>query len=167
MNKPTLLVVDDHEHILKQLKWALSEDFQVHTAVSQAEAVEALRQIRPSLMTVDLALAPGVQNRHAGFEVLRAALREDPMVKTIVITSDQEEATAMQALRVGAFDYFVKPLPLDALRAALKRAAYLADLERRSSSSADDPGNDSGIIGESPAVVALRQRDRLHRAHSG
>jgi two-component system NtrC family response regulator len=160
MNKPTLLVVDDHEHILKQLKWALSEDFQVHTAVSQAEAVEALRQIRPSLMTVDLALAPGVQNRHAGFEVLRAALREDPMVKTIVITSDQEEATAMQALRVGAFDYFVKPLPLDALRAALKRAAYLADLERRSSSSADDPGNDSGIIGESPAVVALRQRVR-------
>ena len=160
MNKPMLLVVDDHEHILKQLKWALSEDFQVHTAVSQAEALETLRKVRPALMTVDLALAPGVQNRHLGFEVLQAALREDPMVKAIVITSDQEEATAMQALRVGAFDYFVKPLPLDELRSALKRAAYLADLERRSSSSADDPGDDSGIVGESPAIVALRQRVR-------
>jgi len=160
MSKPMLLVVDDHEHILKQLKWGLSEDFQVHTAVSQAEALETLRKVRPSLMTVDLALAPGEQNRHAGFEVLQAALREDPMVKAIVITSDQEEATAMQALRVGAFDYFVKPLPLDELRSALKRAAYLADLERRSSSSADDPGNDSGIIGESPAIVSLRQRVR-------
>jgi len=160
MNKPMLLVVDDHEHILKQLKWALSEDFEVHAAASQAEALETLRKVRPSLMTVDLALTPGVQNRHAGFEVLQAALREDPMIKAIVITSDQEETTAMQALRVGAFDYFVKPLPLDELRAALKRAAYLADLERRSSSCADDPGDDSGIIGESPAIVSLRQRVR-------
>jgi two-component system NtrC family response regulator len=160
MTKPTLLVVDDHEHILKQLSWALAEDFQVHTAVSQDEALDALRKARPSLMTVDLALAPGLKNRHAGFDVLQAALRDDPAIKAIVITSDQEEATAMQALRLGAFDYFVKPLPLDELRAALKRAAYLADLERRTSSTVDDPGEDTGIIGKSPAVVALRQRVR-------
>ena len=160
MSKPSLLVIDDHEHILKQLSWALSEDFQVHTAVSQAEALDTLRKARPALMTVDLALAPGVQNRHAGFEVLQAALRHDPMIKAIVITSDQEETTAMQALRLGAFDYFVKPLPLDELRAALKRAAYLADLERRSSNSVDDPGEHTGIVGESPAVVSLRQRVR-------
>jgi two-component system, NtrC family, response regulator len=160
MNKPSLLVVDDHEHILKQLTWALSEDFQVHTAVSQAEALEVLRTERPALMTVDLALTPGVQNRHAGFDVLQAALRNDPAIKAIVITSDQEEATAMQALRLGAFDYFVKPLPVDELRAALKRAAYLADLERRASSSIDDPGEDTGIVGDSPAVVGLRQRVR-------
>jgi two-component system NtrC family response regulator len=158
MNKPTLLVVDDHEHILKQVKWALSEDFEVYTAVSQTEALETLRKLHPALMSVDLALGPGVQDRRAGFEVLQAALRDDPLVKAIVITSDQEEATAMQALRIGAFDYFVKPLPLDELRAALKRAAYLADLERRANSSADDPGDESGIVGESPVIVALRQR---------
>ena len=160
MDKPTLLVVDDHEHILKQLSWALGDDFQVHTAVSHAEALDALRKARPSLMTVDLALAPGLNNRHGGFEVLQAALRDDPAIKAIVITSDQEEATAMQALRLGAFDYFVKPLPIDELRAALKRAAYLADLDRRASTAFEEPTDDTGIIGESPAMAALRQRVR-------
>jgi two-component system NtrC family response regulator len=160
MDKPSLLVVDDHEHILKQLSWALGDDFQVHTAVSQAEALDTLRKARPSLMTVDLALAPGINNRHAGFDVLQAALRDDPSIKAIVITSDQEEATAMQALRLGAFDYFVKPLPIDELRGALKRAAYLADLDRRASTTVEEPPDDTGIIGESPAVVAMRQRVR-------
>jgi two-component system NtrC family response regulator len=160
MDKPSLLVVDDHEHILKQLSWALGDDFQVHTAVSQAEALDTLRKARPSLMTVDLALAPGLNNRHAGFDVLQAALRDDPSIKAIVITSDQEEATAMQALRLGAFDYFVKPLPIDELRGALKRAAYLADLDRRASTTVEEPPDDTGIIGESPAVVAMRQRVR-------
>jgi len=160
MDKPTLLVVDDHEHILKQLSWALSDDFTVHTAVSHDAALDTLRKSRPALMTLDLALAPGINNRHAGFEILRAALQDDPAIKAIVITSDQEETTAMQALRLGAFDYFVKPLPVEELRAALKRAAYLADLERRTGSTVDDPGDAIGIVGESPAAIALRQRVR-------
>ena len=157
MDKPVLLAVDDHEHILKQLSWALSEDFEVHTALSKAEALDALRRVRPTLMTVDLALEPENNQRREGFEVLQAALRTDPGIKAVVITSDQEEMTAMQAVRMGAWDYFVKPLPLEELRVALKRAAYLSDLEHRASTRPDATPDKLGIIGESPAMVELRQ----------
>jgi two-component system NtrC family response regulator len=156
MEKPTLLVVDDHEHILKQLAWALRDDFEVHTAASKRQALETLVRVRPALMTVDLALNPDMAKSQEGFEVLQEGLAADPALKAIVITSDQQETTAMQAVRMGAFDYFIKPLPLEELRAALKRAAYLADLERRVATSVPDAEGDLDIIGESSAVVELR-----------
>ena len=160
MDKPVLLLVDDHEHIVKQLSWALSEDFDVHTASSKEQALGLLPKTKPAVMTLDLALSPGVANQHEGFDVLQAALGDDPTIKVIIITSDQDEATAMQAVRLGAFDYFVKPLPLDELRAALRRAAYLADLDRKAANGSDDPKDETGIIGDSPAIVGLRQRLR-------
>ncbi len=160
MEKPNLLIVDDHEHILKQLGWALKEDFHVHTALTATQAIEALRTTRPALMTLDLTLSPGTGKQYEGFEVLQAALHDDPTIKAIVITSDQERTTAMRALQLGACDYFVKPLPLDELRAALKRAAYLAELERHANAASEEPGDDMGIIGSSPAMAALRHRLR-------
>jgi len=156
MQKPTLLVVDDHEHILKQLTWALRDDFDVHTAPGKEEALAALARVRPALMTVDLALSPGAVARREGFEVLQAGLAADAALKVIVITSDQQEATAMQAVRMGAVDYFVKPLPLEELRAALKRAAYLSDLERRAVTGVGEESDNLGIIGESSVMSELR-----------
>jgi len=157
MPKPSLLIVDDHEHILKQLTWALKADFDVHTAPTKAEALERLRAVRPRLLTVDLTLSPEGGPRQEGFEVLAAALRMDPAIKAIVITSDQDEATAMEAVRLGACDYFTKPLPLEELQVALKRAAYRADLERRAHREVEIPASETGIVGESPAMVELCQ----------
>lgn len=157
MDKPILLAIDDHEHILKQLSWALSDDFEVHTAATKADALDTLHRVKPRLMTVDLALEPGNNERREGFDILQAALHTDPSIKAVVITSDQEEMTAMQAVRMGAFDYFVKPLPLEELRAALKRAAYLSDLERRSSLAPDDTNDMLGIVGESTPMVELQR----------
>ncbi len=157
MEKPVLLAIDDHQHILKQLKWALSEDFEVYTAVSKAEALESLQRIHPSLVTIDLSLSPESGARHEGFEILQAALSADPLIKAVVITSDQEQRTAMEAVRLGACDYFVKPLPLQELRAALKRAAYLSSLEREAHRPADEDADSIGIIGESAVMVELRQ----------
>ena len=156
MDKPSLLVIDDHEHILKQLSWALQDEFEVYTAVSKAAALEAMRRVKPALMTVDLTLTPGGGSRHEGFEVLQDALSADPAIKAIVITSDQEEATAMQAVRMGAFDYFVKPLPLEELRAALRRAAYLAAIDRRSTVTSTEHDDGTGILGDSPVMRELR-----------
>ena len=83
MDKPTLLVVDDHEHILKQITWALRDDFDVHTAGSKQQALEALARVRPALMTVDLALS-AVRSQE-GFDVLREGLALDPALKAIIM----------------------------------------------------------------------------------
>ena len=155
MDKPNLLLVDDHEHILKQLSWALSEDFSVQTAVSKGEAIEAIGRVRPALMTIDLTLSPSGDNRQEGLDVLQAALRADPTIKAIVVTSDQEEATAVRAVRMGAFDYFVKPLPVAELHAALKRAAYLRSLDQGPAVPAQ-MAEISGVVGESLAINELR-----------
>jgi len=156
MEKPNLLLVDDHPHILNQLRWALEDDFTVHTAQSKEEALGALRRVAPRLLTIDLSLAPGDEFRRQGFEVLQAALAADAAVKAIVVTSEQEEATAVQAVQMGAFDYFVKPVPLDELRAALKRAAYLVRLERQAAAPESAASDDLGIVGGAPATVELR-----------
>ena len=105
-----------------------------------------------TLLTVDLALGPGDTQRREGFEILQAALRANPGIKAVVITSDQEKITAMQAVRMGACDYFVKPLPLEELRGALKRAAYVSELEG-ASIPANDFSESTGIIGESTPMV--------------
>jgi len=161
MDKPTLLVVDDHEHILKQLSWAFGSDFQVRTASSKEAAFEAMIREQPALMTVDLALGPDDIHRRQGFEVLQEALCADSAMKIIVITSEQEEATAIEAVTLGAFDYFVKPLPLDDLRVALKRAAYLGNLHRQAHGLMDHPAEDgTGMIGSSSTMMTLRQRVR-------
>ena len=156
MQKTNLLLVDDHPHILNQLRWALADDFEVHTAESKEEALGVLRHIRPTLLTIDLALAPGEQNRHQGLEVLQAAIAADHAVKAIVVTSEQEEGTAVRAVQLGAFDYFVKPIALDELRAVLKRAAYLAGLEKSAIRAAREGDDDLGLTGTSTATVELR-----------
>ena len=46
MDRPGLLVVDDHEHILKQLSWAFREDFQVHTALTKEQALLVAKTIK-------------------------------------------------------------------------------------------------------------------------
>ncbi len=128
LNK-TLLIVDDEDAILKQLHWAFKKEYNVVTARTLDEALKAVREKLPVLMTLDLSLSNDPE-RLEGFQILEEALVANPLLKVIVITGHDEKENAIRAVERGAYDFYTKPVSVSELKVILKRAAHLFDLEQ-------------------------------------
>lgn len=121
-----VLIVDDEESVLVSLRFALEDDYTVHTAKSSEEALEILRSETVSAALLDLRL--GNEDGLAVLGELRAVDLELPV---IIITAYGSIASAVEAMRRGAFSYLTKPLNLEELKLALRRAVEHAGLNRR------------------------------------
>jgi signal transduction histidine kinase len=119
--KPKILVVDDELGVRESLRAILSQDCDVLTAASGAEALNIVGGEQIALVTLDLRM-PGM----SGIEVLEASKRIDPDIEALIITGYGSFDTAVQGLRHRAFDYLAKPF--DALQV---RATVQAALARR------------------------------------
>ncbi|MBU8920317.1 MAG: PEP-CTERM-box response regulator transcription factor [Bacteroidales bacterium] len=152
-----LLIVDDEEAILKQLKWAYKKEYEILTAVSAKEAVETVRTEAPALMILDLSLTPG-SGILEGFQVLNDSLDISPGLKVIVITGHDDRENALKALEAGAVDFYSKPVEIEELRIILNRAAYIHSLETELAGLTKSlkPGGDfEGIIAMSPSMLEV------------
>ncbi len=129
MNRPGLLVIEDDADIRTQMKWALVQDYDIYLANESAKALEILERVRPPLVTLDLSLPPHTDGPDVGLELLEKILRFDPTTKVIVITGNPDRNSALQAISLGAHDFFIKPIDIDELKAILKRAYYVNTLE--------------------------------------
>ena len=119
MDEPprTILVVDDEPAQRKLLGGFLeSLGFQVREAESAEAMLEAVRQTPPDLILLDVRL-PGMSGVDALPEIRKLA----EGLPVILITAHADLRQAVSAVKTGADDYLVKPLELDALRAALTR----------------------------------------------
>ena len=119
-----ILVVDDEMEILRALQRSLSaHGFEVFTAVSGEEALEAIGHHRPDLMVLDLGL-PGM----SGLEVCRR-VRAQSNLPIIVLSIKDTERDKVQALDLGADDYVSKPFGMNEIlariRVALRHAAQV------------------------------------------
>src|SRR3990172_2313232 len=114
-----LLVVDDEVELLTALGETLSrEGFEVVGATSGNEALTALREQPPfDLLLTDL-MMPGLD----GLALLKAALEIDPQLVGVMMTGQGTVQTAVDAMKVGAFDYVLKPFKLSAMLPVLTRA---------------------------------------------
>jgi two-component system NtrC family response regulator len=130
MEKPKLLVVDDDEDLRTQMKWALADEYDVILAGDRREALERLKETRPSLVTLDLGLPPEPSGVGEGFATLADIQSIDGSVRVIVITGREEREYALQAVAQGASDYFVKPIEVPELKVVLRRAHQLQQLEK-------------------------------------
>ena len=103
-----ILVVDDEIEILRALQRSLTaHGFEVFTASSGEEALEAIVHHRPDLMLLDLGL-PGI----SGLEVCKR-VRADSNLPIIVLSVKDAERDKVQALDLGADDYVPKPFGID------------------------------------------------------
>jgi DNA-binding NtrC family response regulator len=118
-----VLFVDDEEAIRRLFETYLSgEGFDVRGAARLSEALEELARDAPEVVVVDKNLPDG-----SGLEVLHTCRTSYPDVEVIVLTGYPSLESAIDALRLGAFDYIIKPvLDLDLVSQKLRRA-----LERR------------------------------------
>jgi two-component system NtrC family response regulator len=127
--KKAILIVEDDENIRKQMKWALSKEYEVLLAEDGQTALETYQQKRPGVMTLDLGLPPDPDGATEGMRILEETLRINPRVKVIVITGNPEKHNALQAIEQGAYDFQNKPVNVEELKIVLRRAYTLYTLE--------------------------------------
>src|SRR6266478_8573891 len=116
INKPNILVVDDEMGPRESLKMILNPYYNVHTADRGAQAVEMLKQVPVDLVTVDLKM-PGF----SGINVLEKVKQYDPDIEAIIITGYGSLDTAIEGLRLGAFDYISKPFDVNHILSLVRR----------------------------------------------
>ena len=127
--KPKLLIVEDDESIRTQMKWALSQDYEVLLAEDRPSALEIIRKKRPAVVTLDLGLPPYPTDVTEGFAALSDILVHDALIKVIIITGRAEREHALKSIGQGAYDFFYKPIQIDELKVVLHRAFHVSGLE--------------------------------------
>jgi two-component system NtrC family response regulator len=121
--KQTVLVVDDHESIRKQLYWALEENYRVLEASSRAEALALVEKEPIDVVLSDLRMPPNEHDISEGLGILEFVRRFNPVLPVIIITGDEDRETALQVVNRGAYDLFYKPFKVDEVEIIVRRAA--------------------------------------------
>jgi DNA-binding NtrC family response regulator len=131
LDKQTILVVDDHEAVRKQLYWALEENYRVLEAGARAEALAHLERENIDVVLCDLHLPPRVNEVTEGMAVLEAARQFNPPLPVIVLTGSRERAVAVQVTARGAYGFFQKDsFSLEEVEIIVRQAAEKIKLER-------------------------------------
>jgi DNA-binding NtrC family response regulator len=123
--KTTILVVDDEDGIRHALHRFLVRGG--HTVVEAANGGEALEQVKrahPQAMLSDIRMPV-----MTGVELVPKALAADPDLAILMLTAIDEPRMAIDCLKLGAFDYLIKPVDLDELDLALQAALRRRQLE--------------------------------------
>src|SRR5438552_2280896 len=128
--KAKLLIVDDDEAIGTQMKWALSQDYDVCFAEDRRGALEAYEANSPVATLLDLGLPPRPNECDEGMTALSDILAIDRSAKVIVVSGQSEKQNAIQAVGAGAYDFLCKPVEMDTLKLLLRRCIHVVDLEK-------------------------------------
>jgi two-component system response regulator AtoC len=151
--KKQVLIVDDEPNLRKILSAQLSRDgYDVMTAEDGEQGLGFLREHHIDLVITDLKM-PKID----GMTLLREALRETPDLPVVMITAHGTVDTAVEALKIGAFDYLTKPFDKDEVRQVVAKALktrQLADVEATTLEKGAT-GARFGIIGASPGLTDL------------
>lgn len=144
---PQLLIVEDDLALQKQIKWSLDR-FESVTANDVASALLQFRRHTPAVVTMDLGLPPDADSVSEGFKLLQGMLDIDPNVKVIVLTGQNDQANALRAIAMGAYDFFAKPFDPDLLGLTIDRAFRLFELqaENRRLQALHQPDALSGLL---------------------
>ena len=123
----SVLVVDDEELTLRTISRGLrQEGFEVLTAASGEDALKSFRGEKPDLTLLDIVL-PGID----GVEVLRQIKEGNPAAIVIMMSAYHLVDRAVEAMKLGAYDYLVKPFHLDDMIATMHRATEMLALRVR------------------------------------
>ncbi len=144
--KPTLLIVEDDEGLQAQLKWAY-DDFEVVIAGNREAAITALRSEMPAVVTLDLGLPPDPDGTSEGFAVLDAIMKLKPDTKVIVASGHGARESALQAIERGAYDFYQKPVDIEALGLIVRRAYNLHLIEQENRRLVASAGEEKTVLG--------------------
>ena len=149
-----LLIVEDDLALQKQIKWSLDR-FESVTASDRESALVQFRRHQPAVVTMDLGLPPDPDSVSEGFRLLEQLLALDGNVKVIVLTGQNDQANALRAIALGAYDFFAKPFDPELLGLTIDRAFRLFELqaENQRLQTLHQPDALSGLLTRDPAML--------------
>jgi len=113
-----ILIVDDDRSIRRTLeKFLAAEGFEVTTAIDASSAIAALTPVTVDVVLLDLGLPGG-----SGFDVLTALQPRSDAPAIVVVTARDDMSSTVLAIQLGAYEYLVKPVEIERLKAVIKRA---------------------------------------------
>ncbi|MGD9044508.1 MAG: sigma-54 dependent transcriptional regulator [Desulfobacterales bacterium] len=113
----TIFVIDDEQTIRDGVTMALETDYRIRSFSKAEPAIDALEEDPPDLILLDVGL-PGIN----GIEALRRIKSSNPDILVIMITAYEDVDTVISAMKLGAYDYVVKPLHMDGLEVTIRNA---------------------------------------------
>ncbi|MFO1272342.1 MAG: PEP-CTERM-box response regulator transcription factor [Rubrivivax sp.] len=158
-----LLIVEDDLALQKQIKWSLDR-FETVTASDRESALAQFRRHQCAVVTMDLGLPPDPDSVSEGFSLLQQLIEIDPGVKVIVLTGQNEQAHALRAVAMGAYDFLAKPFEPEVLDLTIQRAYRLAELqaENRRLQLMQQPDTLGNLITRDPEMMRIaRTIDRV------
>jgi DNA-binding NtrC family response regulator len=149
MNK--IFLIDDERNVHYSFQRALGENFRVISAFSGEEALERFVAEHPDLVLLDVKL-PGLE----GLEILQRIKALDRDVPIILLTAYGTTETAIIAMKLGAYDYLLKPVDIPTLRGLIMKALRLRDLAGQVDALlVPNPIQGGSLLGQSPAMQDL------------
>jgi len=166
MTKSRILVVDDDESLRRVLQLQLEQDGYSVTSAASAQQTLSLLQLRPcDLVITDLKM-PG----SSGVELLKHIRSQYPEIIVIILTAFGTVETAVEAMKLGAYDYLTKPVHPDELSLVVRRALEhlrLIEEVRSLRASLDQKYGFENILGKAEALLqVLETAARAARTHS-
>ena len=116
--KPKILIVDDEEKFLSYLSKRLEmREYNVDTSLSGEDALEKVRQHNFDVVILDV-LMPGID----GIEALRKIKKAKPFIEVIMLTGHASVEAGVEGMRLGAYDYVMKPCEAEELISKINKA---------------------------------------------
>jgi two-component system NtrC family response regulator len=146
-DKPKLLIVEDDAGLQRQLRWAY-DGYEILTAANRDEAITIIRAEEPPVVTLDLGLPPDPDGTTEGFATLETILSLRPDTKVIVASGHGARESMLRAISLGAWDFYQKPIDIDALGMIVARAFHVHALEAENRRLAEREafGNGGGAV---------------------
>jgi len=149
--KKQILIADDELNLRRVLRAQLERDgYDVHAVENGASALETLREHHVDVVICDLRM-PKVN----GMELLKHVVQHHPGVPVIMITAHGTVDTAVEALKLGAYDFITKPFEKTEFRSVIAKAVRTSELTRQDvEAHVGGPGR-YRLIGQSPAMLEV------------
>src|SRR6476661_1636410 len=151
----SILIVDDERGIRETLRGVLEDEgFEVETVVSGEDCLKSVETTHYACILLDIWLGDGID----GLETLKK-LRESGNDSAVVMISGHGNIeTAVNATKLGAFDFIEKPLSLEKTVLTVRNAVKQRDLERVNAQLTEQLSHEYEMVGESVAMRALRKQ---------
>lgn len=155
-NRRRILMVEDDELFRRSTSKILGDDYEVATAETVAEGLQALSHLAPDVILLDMMLPDG-----SGTSFLRKLAEQTVHPPVIVLTAVEKIPTVVEAMREGAVDYLTKPPRLEQLKMAIERALETSEIhreveQRRRLQLADN--QQYMLLGEDASILDVRRQ---------
>src|ERR1700720_585160 len=149
-----ILIVDDEADIRMLIAGVLKDEgYATREAGDSAEALAAIQARQPTLVILDIWLQGSELD---GIAILRQLRAEMPSVPVLMISGHGTIENAVEAIKIGAYDFIEKPFKADRLLLLIARAIEAAQLRRENAELKLRAGGELNLVGASPAINQLR-----------